>query len=217
MKYTDEEMAEAALLLSHTDTSKDLPTALQATLLDRGNVVAGEMRFSTTKAGVVEIDAPTAPVIPIGRAARSGQYAGWLAAAACFAFAVYEWRARAVDGAHTASQPAEAAPSKLLDANGQAVAEVAADATHFKVLHLPAKAGQRYQIWTTTTDAAHAVAMGSFSCEPPGCDGRELGLAPGPTRPTRAWITTVNGTEAGRPTDSSAIIGTGGISGGNAP
>lgn len=212
MKYTDEEMAEAALMLSQTDTSQPMPAALEATLLERSRTVASEMRFSTTKAGVVEIDAPVpSNVVPIGRASRMGRNMGWIAAAACFAFAIYEWRAKSVEGSHNAAQPTEAA-SRLVDAQGQAVAEIDGDAKVMKVIHLPAKPGQRYQLWTSTSDAAHAVAAGSFACEPPSCDGRELAFAPG-ARPVFAWVTTVNGTEAGRPTDSSAIIGSGGISG----
>ncbi|MFO0738112.1 MAG: hypothetical protein U0270_19625 [Labilithrix sp.] len=224
MKYTDEEMAEAALLLAHTDTAKALPPELESTIQDRARAVAQDMRFSTTKAGAIEVDAPVAPVIPIGgRSSRAGAsvgaYLGWIAAAACFAFAIYEWRTH-VSTSTTAVQPPSATTSSLLDGKGQTIAELQIEKDgggKMKVVHLAAKAGQRYQLWTTTTDASHAIPMGSFACEPPGCDGRELALAPSPSgRPTWAWLTVVNGTEAARPTDSAAIVASGSITGGGA-
>jgi hypothetical protein len=208
MKYTDEEMAEAALLLAHTDTAQAMPPELESTLIDRARAVAQDVRFSTTKAGVVEVDAPVPNnVVPIGKS-RTGAYMGWIAAAACFAFAIYEWRTHAVESNKLASQPTPET-SKLLDGNGQSLAEmqVAKDGSGtMKVIHL--KPGQRYQLWTTTSDASHAVPMGSFACDP-GCDGRELAFGAGQRK--WAWLTVVNGPEATPPTDSAVIVASGEI------
>lgn len=225
MKYTDEEMAEAALLLAHTDTAKALPPELESTIQDRGRAVAQDMRFSTTKAGAIAVEAPPAAesnVVSIGsRASRTGAYLGWLAAAACFAFAIYEWRSHAIEtGKSVATQPATVSTNALLDGKGQTIASMDVDRDgggKMRVVHLPP--GHRYQLWTTTSDATHATAMGSFACDAPaGCDGRELAFSATPAgRPTWAWLTTVNGTEAARPTDSAAIVGSGGIAGGAAP
>jgi hypothetical protein len=221
MKYSDEEMAEAALLLAHTDTAKALPPELESTIHDRGRAVAQDLRFSTTKAGAIAVEAPAEPsnVVSIGtRASRAGAWMGWIAAAACFAFAIYEWRTHAVDtGRIQAAQPAPT--HALVDGKGQTIAELQIEkdgSGKMKVVHLPAKPGERYQLWTTTSDATHAVAMGSFACEP-SCDGRELAFTNASGRPTWAWLTIVNGTEAARPTDSAAIVASGGIAGGSAP
>lgn len=231
MKYTDEEMAEAALLLAHTDTAKALPPELESTIQDRARAVAQDMRFSTTKAGAIAVDAPEtlhtetkSNVVSIGsRASRTGAYMGWLAAAACFAFAIYEWRTHVVEtGKSVATQPSAvpASTNSLLDGKGQTIAAIEMEKDgggKMKVVHLTP--GFRYQLWTTTSDATHATATGSFACDAPaGCDGRELAFAPSPAgRPTWAWLTTVNGTEAARPTDSAAIVASGGLTGGAVP
>ena len=192
MKYDDDELAEAALLIAHTPDAGPMPAELEDRILGKAPAIATEVRFSTTKGAAVAVEAPT----PIAeRRPRSGMSAwvGWLAAAACFAFAVYEWRSATL---RQGAAPVTAAPTlELRDADGRVRGGVACDASggecRLTVAELaPNAAGEHYRLWLSGSDAEHAIAVGAVTCATT-CVERELRVpqARSLERVTAAWIT----------------------------
>lgn len=194
MTYEDEELAEAALLLSTTEVDRKMPASLQRAILDRGKVVASEVRFSTTKAAALAVDeAPDehdARAV-VRRPSFARRWGGWLAAAACFSIVVYQWRVHtlAEHARLAAAQAAHLIP--VSDAAGVVVAEVAPRDALVTVRLLPANApGERYELWLSPAGPDQAVAVGSFVCngecrERPFALQRTLPLSP----MKRAFIT----------------------------
>jgi hypothetical protein len=201
MKYDDDELAEAALFLAaagsatearaETDAVQGLPpipASLEERLLLQGRAIAADVRFTTTKAAAmaleddVEGDVDSRPArsrwTARASADRSRRWVGWLAAAACFAFAVYEWRSAAVD--RRAATPPPAPPPSVVVAEGStlkartpqgdvvAVLSFAPGARAGEVVALalpPNLPGEHYRVWLSkTNDRAGAIPVGSFRC-----------------------------------------------------
>jgi hypothetical protein len=214
MKYDDDELAEAALLLAHEDAEHPMPAHLEKKILARGRDVSSEIRFSTTKAAAVEIEAP----IPLPRPRRSPlrTWGAWLAAAALVAVTVYQWRAHDLQR-EMPTAATQAYPSSLTvrGADGVAVADVrwndGSREGRIDVVALPANApGERYQLWLSTGDAASAIEVGAFTCAGE-CRTRAFALRepPGLGRVARAWITRGPVSEATPPTSRDLVVGEG--------
>ncbi len=192
MKYDDDELAEAALLLAYHEShdqpgAPSMPRALEQKLLEQGRAHASEVRYSTTKAAAVAVD-PVAPAGP-SKVSRIGGWTGWLAAAACFAFAVYEWRLSSLQT--TVPVTARATPwLEARDATGREVAELGAGGEpEITVTSLPANvAGEHYRIWISTSAARSPAAAGSFVCTE-ACRQRVLTGALPKTGIQGLWIT----------------------------
>jgi|GEM_PF-5834379 len=220
MKYDDDELAEAALFLAaHAAVEHEppMPAALERKILAKGLATVTEARFSTTKAGVVSIE-PAPPAPPATRRQLLTTWAGWIAAAACFAFAVYEWRASTVTrGAHTSSVAASSSkpPSHLLGPDGSRVAEVTWDADEaggrIDVLRMPpADARVTYALWLSSDGADAAEAVGSFACDHD-CSDRSFRFAQRLREgksPRRLWLARVR-PESPTTLDESLVVGRG--------
>jgi hypothetical protein len=178
MKYDDEELAAAALLLAHVEPHP-MPRDLRRKLEVQGIAMASEVRFTTTKAAAVVGPAPER-VGPHGSSLRT--WGGWLAAAACFAALVYQWRVHAIEqGARViaaASAPAAAGAGEPFDvrgADGSTLAVVSWDPVtregRISSRALAANArGEHYVLWMSPGDASRAVPVGAFACTD-GTDG----------------------------------------------
>jgi len=237
MKYDDDELAEAALLLAHVAPDRAMPEALEAKIAAQGEAVAAEVRFSTTKAGAL-VQPAAAPERQ--RATRLGSFgfAGWLAAAACFALVVYQWRSHAIEQESRRLAAATAGPAEvgaiqipLVDPRGVRIGEVRYQASkrgHLVVAHLaPSSASEHYRLWLSESDAAHAVAVGAFVCleaSPRGpaetalegsveCDARTFTFESAASlgSPRRAWVTRAARSDltVGMPGDASRVVGEG--------
>lgn len=178
MKYVDDELAEAALLLAHAAEDARtpegrMPPALEAKILAAGADSAQKNRYSTTKAGAVAIDA-SPEVVPIRRSSARA-WSGWFAAAACVAVAVYAWRSttlerEARDRAVATSRASQVVSTLALrDGAGVTVADVtvASDATGEITLRTAPAAGgaARYELWLSAGDREHARPAGKLTCE----------------------------------------------------
>lgn len=175
MKHEEDELAEAALLLAHVAEaagSERMPAALQEKILARGMEIAQSSRFTTTKAGAVSIEAP--PVLALlPRRSNARTWAGWLAAAACFALAVYGWRSSTLErearerAAASAGPPATAVTALALKGPGGAtLAHVTLDSGSGGQLTLAELEGGdvHYELWLSSSDRAHAAPAGAFAC-----------------------------------------------------
>ncbi len=86
----EDELAKGAVLLAHAPPDVVLPKQLERRILQ--SVPTRQARATTTRSAVVElIAAPPSPPSSLVR-----DLAPWCLAAACFAFAVFEWRSAAV-------------------------------------------------------------------------------------------------------------------------
>ncbi len=199
MMYDDTELAEAALLLAHVAdeahvTEQRLPATLQQKVLARGLEVAQRNRFTTTKAGAIALE--VSEVRPHPAAARARTWAGWLAAAACVAIAVYGWRSRTLDreaearAAAARATPAGSTIMTLSSPTGAAVAEVtlAADDTGQLTITELASRGAHYQLWLSATDRGHALPAGTFACEAD-CRGATFRFRSAGEPVHTAWLT----------------------------
>ena len=173
MTYDDDELAEAALLLGHTDPTVAMPRDLERKIAAQGRELAAEVRFTTTKAAAMSL--VTEPPPARRRASPLRTWGGWLAAAACVAVVVYQWRVRdieraAADGAKAAVSVSRNASITLRSRAGVAVAEVTWDAAsrsgQATIASLEANApGEHYVLWLSESDDAHAIAVGAFGCD----------------------------------------------------
>ena len=176
MKYDDDELAEAALLLAYNEAEEaerpapPMPAALEKKILAQGRSIASDVRYSTTKAGALALEAEERPPEP---AVPARAWIGWLAAAACFAFAVYQWRLTSLEREamrSAASSSLAAAPLvEARDPDGKLLAALYASpgsaAGEVRVARLPASvAGEEYRVWLSPGDARSAVPAGSFAC-----------------------------------------------------
>ena len=198
MTYDDDELAEAALLLAHTDPTVAMPRDLERKIMARGRDVAAEVRFTTTKTAVMSLVAEPAPAPR--RASPLRTWGGWLAAAACVAVFVYQWRVHDIEraaagGAKPAVSVSARAPIALKISAGVAVAEVTWDAASLSgqanIASLEANArGERYVIWLSESDDAHAIAVGSFGRDV-ACRDKVFALHAPPSLATvrAVWIT----------------------------
>ncbi len=204
MNYDDDELAEAALLLAHTDEAAKLPRALEQKLQLLGKKHAAEARYTTTKAAAVVVESP---VVPLARPrSRLGSWAGWIAAAACFAVLVYQWRIRALEDEarlHGAGRPTRMI---LTDRAGQeaavVVAEPSAAFAHLELDTLPGDVpGTRYRLWTSS-GAEPPATIGDFTCDG-GCTGHTFSIS---RTAENVWITRVGPDKApGFPGDAGIV------------
>ncbi len=173
MKYDDDELAEAAILLAHEDVSQDMPPALQEQILAQASAAAAEVRFTTTKGAAVVVEEPLEEPTPRRSVVRT--WGGWFAAAACVAFAVYHWRVHTLEPSTTtaAARPSASAASPreiaLEAASGGRIGSVRWDAASSTWVVAVGGLGrtaedEHYRVWLSSTDAEHATAVGSFSC-----------------------------------------------------
>jgi len=206
MKYDDEELAEAALLLasiSSEELSSKMPRALEQKIIKGGRAITSEIRSSTTQAGVISLEALPEPSLPSLRR-RSLAWVGWLAAAACIAIGVYRWRVASIESdlARTAaSSEIELRPTlELSSADGVTKLTLLAKGENrggrLQIVSLPTDlASQRLTLWVSRAGAETATPVGSFSCGGPNdveCSRRALdftseGIAIGEIR--TAWVT----------------------------
>jgi hypothetical protein len=182
MKYDDDELAQAALLLadaaSHAKAHENLPDDLEERLLLQGRAVAADVRFTTTKAAAIAVDddveasPPSIRRLPV-RPRSTAAWVGWLAAAACFAFAVYEWRSSNLERRTASERPAPApSTAPALEARspaGQVVALLAfapgERSGEVTVRSLPPnQPGEHYRVWLAPRGRAAAIPAGSFRC-----------------------------------------------------
>ncbi len=211
MNYDDDELAEAALLLAYVDEGSPMPRALERKIIHDGRAVAATVRFTTTKAAAVTVLAASEPA----RARASGvrAWAGWLAVAACVAVLVYQWRVRELERGLASRPQPSAANVELSDERGP-IASVQWDEARrvgqIVITRLAAnERDERYVLWLSTSDVAHAVAVGSFVCESE-CRARAFSLHGADTsgRVKAAWLT--RGTPAEPPVDApSLVVGSG--------
>lgn len=174
MKYDDDELAEAALLLAHVDADQQMPRGLEDAILRRAADGAAGARLSTTKAGSVVVDEPEPRARVVRPASFARTWGGWLAAAACFSFVVYQWRVHSL-AAHATASTTAAAVIALRDPSGAVIGHVAAERAGVTVT-LPANdAGERYELWLSTAGPDRAVAVGAFVCKEE-CRARSFSL-----------------------------------------
>lgn len=170
MKYDDDELAEAAILLGLVEQTDPLPVALRAKILERGRSAVAEARYTTTKAAALSLEHEAEPV---RRSTNVAAWVGWLAAAACFAFGIYQWRASSL--LHVG---AARATSVLRDSAGKEMGTVSLDDTgrgELVVAALPANTpGEHYRVWISPRGAESRV-VGTFVCESP-CTRRAFAL-----------------------------------------
>ena len=212
MTYDDDELAAAALLLAYHESQAqaDLPSmpgALERKLLAQGRAHASEVRYSTTKAAAVSVEA-SVQFLP-SPASRVSGWVGWLAAAACVAFAVYQWRIASL----RVEPPtlARSVPSlEARDASGAGVAELQAGPEgELMIRKLPANvAGEHYRVWTSTSASNEPVPAGSFACAE-ACSQRAVSgvLLPGTVQ--GLWITKNKATDAWTRPDEKVTIAEG--------
>ena len=224
MKPDDDELAEAALLLAHLDPdSAPMPDALKKKILREAAGVSSELRHSTTKAGAISIE--NVPPSPPSTRSFLRSWGGWIAAAACFAIVVYQWRVRNIEG-QASGRAVAAAPSALVETRTIALRRGAgalgelswSESTHTGTLTLtlaPAsETGEQYQLWISDSDAGRAVSAGSFRCDP-SCAQQSFASAlpaeAGSVR--RVWVTRAKSGESASPRDPSRVVAEGSIDG----
>jgi hypothetical protein len=215
MKYDDDELAEAALLLAHVEADKAMPSALEKKIRERGEAAVAEVRFTTTKAAAVSVEPPPEP-IPL-RPSSTRTWAGWLAAAACVALVVYQWRSSAIErslAARVVEVPG-GSPIVLKSKDGATVGEVRWDPeSHAGALAIDdlrgSQSGSRFELWLSASDEAHAVGVGSFACLgacEPGVFRFEERQAVG--TPKRAWLVRAKEFEVASLADREQILAEG--------
>jgi len=172
MKYDDEELAEAALLLAHVEPHP-MPRDLRRKLEEQALAMAAEVRFTTTKAAAVVGPAPELP----SRASPLRTWSGWVAAAACFAALVYQWRVHAIEQGARVSAAASAnfaagaeEPLAVRAPDGSTLAVVSWDPRtregRISPRALAANTkGEHYVLWMSPGDVSVAVAVGAFVCD----------------------------------------------------
>lgn len=215
MKYDEDELAEAALLVAFQDTSRSMPAALEKKILAQGEAMVGEIRYSTTKGAAVSVEAEVEPIRPRRSALRT--WGGWFAAAAGFALVVYQWRAHTLErevaarAAATRSQGQEVSLSGL---DGTTIATVGWDVSRrggeIRISKVaPNGPGERYQLWLSASDAAHAVPAGAFSCDD-SCTGRSFSFEGVPVDSlTGAFLTRSKLTDEASPSNPEQVVGQG--------
>lgn len=190
----EEELAEAAVLLAHVE-SQAMPPALERKIVAQSQAIASEIRFTTTRSAAVVMEAPE-PGPPARQPSAFRTWGGWIAAAACFALAVYSWRREAIEREHAGRVPAAATTSIALhDRAGVVVARVrpAHDTEPGELLVdalPPPGAGEEYRLWLSEGDASSAIAAGALVCAD-ACADRVIAL---PGQPSMAlfrdaWLT----------------------------
>ncbi|CAN5349147.1 hypothetical protein BH09MYX1_BH09MYX1_35110 [soil metagenome] len=183
-----DELAEAAVFLAHASLEHELPPDLERRLFVEGRAIAADARIgvqrTTNRAGALALDmAPPAPGAPAQRSWR--EWAAWSVAAACFAIAVFEWRATTLEherhaAADGVSIIAATTTIALVDPRGAGVADVTwSDDAHSGTLVVrdlpPLTASARYQVWVRSQTEA-PTPLGFFSCES-GCRDLRVPLA----------------------------------------
>ena len=197
MKYSDEELAEAAVLLAHTEQSEGLTPAVEASLLAEAAKVAAAARHSTTRGAAMELgDGSLARRESLsGTRLRQGSFVpwmGWCAAAAAAALLVYGLR-RPASTTSSATAPLQQNPIELKDATGAVLASLDVQSTEaiplLSVKRLPAAPGERYQLWSSREDGV-IRPLGYFGCETACVDvSWRVHDAPRGGQLRRLWIT----------------------------
>lgn len=173
MKYSDEELAEAAVLLAHTKESAGLSASAEAALFAKGSEVVAAMRHSTTRGAAMELgDSFVERREPSGGARFAGgrliPLFGWAAAAAAAAMIVYGLR-RPTERAVGSGLPIRENPIELKDSAGSVLASLdvqssAGTAALLSVKRLPAAPAERYQLWIAKGDGV-IRPVGFFGCD----------------------------------------------------
>lgn len=187
----EEELVEAAVLLAHVE-EREMPEALERKILAQSRAIASEVRFTTTKSAAVAVE--SLPASPGPRPSLLRTWGGWLAAAACFAMAVYAWRRQTLEHEHAMRVAAASAASVVLtDGRKQRVARVRPDVdggrAELVIDALPPHGpDEEYRLWISGDDAAAAKAVGAVTCAG-GCEGRVLTLPRASGGIRSAWLT----------------------------
>ena len=166
MKYDDDELAEAALLLAHVEPAGQMPKALENVILEQATHTVAEVRLSTTKVGAVAVDEPDAPVAPVRRLSFARRWGGWLAAAACFSIVVYQWRLHALSATQAARPVSSPDAIAIRSPAGLVLARVTPREAIVTIEVLPENVpGERYELWLSPAGPERAVAVGAFVCK----------------------------------------------------
>lgn len=161
----DDEMAKAAVLLAHAPPDAPMPKHLERRILQ--SVSTPNVRATTTRSAVVELAAarPTAPPSILR------ELAPWCLAAACFAFAVFEWRSASVLAPPPAASASAAPAIGLLTETGSQGATFAwGAAERTGSLRIDAQVSwqssapfERRSVWARSSEGI-AVALASQVC-----------------------------------------------------
>jgi hypothetical protein len=186
--FEDDELAEAAVFLAHASVEHDLPPELEKRLFAEGRAIAAEARTSvpktTNRASALALDMePDATPAAPRRSWR--EWAAWSVAAACFAIAVFEWRASSLErdrrNAAELTPPAAASTEVSLSSpeGTNAAALRWSDDTHSGSMTVrslaPLPHDTRYQVWLVNEGSA-PTPLGFFACEG-GCTGLHVPIA----------------------------------------
>lgn len=225
MKYDGDELAEAALFLAQHDDATKMPAALEDKILAQGRTVASEVRFTTTKGAAVVLEEPLEEPAPVRRSAVR-TWGGWIAAAACFAFAVYEWRLHLIERGEQGRASATAdnsAPGErarpiaipISSEGGKRAGSLrwdeATTAWQITIEELaPVDRAEHYRVWVSPSDAAHAVPAGAFECAR-ACRHETFALRGSLPRGSvkRVWVTRNALADVASTLDGARIVGEG--------
>lgn len=194
MKYEDDELAEAAVLLASVEANEVMPSELKRRILENAPSDArrepAPAGLSTTKGAAIEVDAPVLPFRPRPARASVREWAGWIAAAAVVALAVFHLRSRAVERAQPRLAASSEATTELVGAAGRRVAavRVVGNELHITVTDLPVtNAGESYWVWMAVENEASPKLVGSFACSQ-SCTGETFRVSDATSART-IWMT----------------------------
>jgi hypothetical protein len=192
MKYDDDELAEAALLLAQVDREVPLSRTLEDKLHAQGTRIASEARYTTSRLGAMEVDGAPSGAVPRAPSRWSPPPA-WYAAAAGIALLVHQLRGHQLTVASQAAEPPPAAfPAVLVDANGAEIARITTNESTpmLVVRQLPRPhTGDRYQLWVSAGTRDQAMPVGFFKCQA-ACADASFRISPEVTKRgfRAAWI-----------------------------
>ena len=225
MKYDGDELAEAALFLAQHDDATKMPAALEEKILTQGRAVASEVRFTTTKSAAVVLEEPLDEPAPV-RPSAVRTWGGWIAAAACFAFAVYEWRLHVIErgeqgrvsaSADTSGPGERTRPIAIpisSEGGGRAGSLRWDEATTTWQITIedlaPVDRAEHYRVWVSPSDAAHAILAGAFDCAH-ACRQQTFALRGSLPRGSvkRVWVTRNALADVAGTLDGTRIVGEG--------
>ncbi len=189
----EDELAKAAILLAHAPPDAPLPKHLERLILQ--NAPRPTARATTTRGAAVDLEGPV-----VRRPSLLRELGPWCIAAACFAFAVFEWRSATLSRAERVQATAPTASyvtatlSSSAGVRGASLEWARAERTgtlRFEAVPERASAS-RYEhraVWARSEEG-HAVLLATLVCASP-CSDSSLALSSSvPLRePMDIWMT----------------------------